>query len=241
MAQGSAHFETTLWGDVLLAAREPTSNDGQKALSRLCEIYWYPVYVFLRHRGFRQEDAKDLTQGFFEHVLSTGFLARADPERGRFRNFMLGAVKHFVANTREKENTQRRGGTVERISIDAPLAEQWLAIEPSVLNDPTRAFDHSWAVAMLNHVLSLLEDEQQKQGKGEQFILLKEFIQRPAKPGEYDDVAAKLGITKGAVAAAVHRLNGRFGELVRKTVRDTVESSEMAEDELRFLFAALRD
>lgn len=240
MAHASPAFEPTLWSQVLLAGQEPDSDRGRRAVARLCEMYWYPVYAALRRKGLSPHDAEDMTQGFFQHVLANGFFGRAKPEVGRFRNFLLGAVGHYFANEREKSLAQRRGGTATRVPIDAGVAEHWLSAEPTPANDAAAAFDRSWATALLDHALVQLEAEQRAAGKGEAFARLKVFLQRSAYPGEYDEIARALGLTKGAVAAAVHRLNGRFGEVVRQLVRDTVVDPEQAEGEMRFLFAALQ-
>jgi DNA-directed RNA polymerase specialized sigma24 family protein len=241
MAHGSPQFDSTLWSQVLLAAREPDSAGGRQALGRLCSAYWYPVYAYVRRRGASPDDAQDLTQGFFQHILSSGFFARVDPGRGKFRSFLLGAVGNYLGDERDKRMSQRRGGGREEIPIDATVGEQWLSVEPSAANDSTRAFDRSWATAVINNAMTALEREQVDAGKSQAFGGLKEFLQRPAMPGEYDEVAAKLNLSKGAVAATVHRLNERFGELVRKSVRDTISDPEMAEEELRFLHAALHN
>lgn len=241
MAQGSPLFETTLWSEVLLAGRERDTSEGRQALERLCKVYWYPIYAFIRRRSVRPEDAQDLTQGFFEHVLSSNFLERADPDRGRFRNFLLGAVRNYMRNEWDKTISQRRGGWAERVSFDAAMGEHWLSVEPTSTNDSTRAFDRSWSLALINHALTLLEEEQAAAGKSTAFALLKQFLQRTATVGEYDEVSKKLAMTKGAVAAAVHRLSERYGALVRKLVRDTVVNADMAEEELRFLYSALRE
>lgn len=241
MAAPSHRFETTLWSQVLLAAREPDSDGGRRALARLCNSYWYPIYAFIRRQGVVPEDAADLTQGFFAHILASDFFARADPQRGRFRSFLLGAVSNFVGSERERQSTQRRGGRTEKVAIDAQLAEEWLASESSSANDSTKAFDRSWAIAVISAAMDVLEREQAAAGRSATFDILKEFLQRAALPGEYENLAVRLGMSRGAMAAAVHRLNERFGELVRKSVRDTVSDPEMAEDELRALFAALRD
>lgn len=237
----ASYFETTVWTQVLAAAREPDSAAGQRSLARLCQRYWYPIYAYIRRRGSPPADAQDLTQGFFQHILTSGFLARVDPERGRFRYFLLGAVRHFLENDRERQLSQRRGGHCESISIDAAMAEQWLAAEPTAANDSARAFDRSWAIALLHAATVELELEQVNAGKGETFRTLKQFLQRTADPGEYDHVASQLRISKGAVAAAVHRLNERFGELVRQAVRDTLVAPGQAQEEMRGLLQALQE
>lgn len=239
MAHGSPTFEPTLWSQVLLAAQEPDSERGRRAVARLCEMYWYPVYAAFRRKGLGPADAEDMAQAFFAHVLSNGFFARADPKIGRFRNFLLGAIGHFFLNERDRALAQRRGGHVEKISLDVDLAENWLAADTHPASDAAAAFDRAWAAALINHALVKLEAEQTAAGKGPAFRRLKVFLQHNARPGEYDEVAQDLGLSKGAVAAAVHRLNLRFGELVRQLVRDTVVDPAMADNEMRCLFATL--
>lgn len=240
MANASPQFLTTLWNEVLLAGREPDSSAGREALARLCENYWYPVYAYIRRRGASPEDAQDLAQGFFAHILTSGFFARADPAMGRFRNFLLGALRNFLATDHAKRNSQRSGGRRQKIPIDAELAEHRLAAEASPENDPTRAFDRSWANALIAQAVTALEREHAAAGRQALFAALKEFLQRTAAPGEYDTVSRELAMSRGAVAAAVHRMNRRFGELVRKAVRETVATPDMADEELKFLFSVIR-
>jgi DNA-directed RNA polymerase specialized sigma24 family protein len=239
MANTSPRFQTTLWSEVLLVGKEPASSAGRSALERLCRTYWYPIYGFIRRRGASPEDAQDLTQGFFEHILSSEFFSRANPDAGRFRNFLLGALRNYLGHAAAKRNTQRGGGLKEKISIDASLAEHWLGAELTAENDPTLAFDRSWATSLMARAIAELEAEQSTAGRQETFARLKTFLQRAAEPGEYDGIARELAMTKGAVAASVHRLNRRFGELVRQSVRETVASPDMAEEELKHLFTAI--
>jgi RNA polymerase sigma-70 factor (ECF subfamily) len=239
MANASPRFQTTLWSEVLLVGKEPNSSAGRKALARLCEIYWYPVYGFIRRRGASVEDAQDLAQDFFEHILSSQFFSRANPEVGRFRNFLIGALCNHLAHAAEKKNSQRSGGRSEKIPIDAALAERLLCAEASAENDPTHAFDRSWANTLIARSMLELERELAEAGRQAAFSALKEFLQRSAEVGEYDAIARDLGMTKGAVAAAAHRMSRRFGELVRQGVRETVASPEMAEEELKYLFSSI--
>ena len=241
MAHGSPRFDTTLWSQVLLAAREPDSEVGREALSALCSKYWYPVYAFIRRRGESPTDAQDLTQGFFEHILSSGFLTRVDRSRGKFRSFLLGAVKNHLSDEKDRRTTQRRGGGRRDIHMDLLAAEQWLLVEPTAANDSTKAFDRSWATAVINGAMAELESEQESAGKARAFAALKEFLQRTASPGEYEAMAPDLKMTKGAIAASVHRLNERFGQIVRKSVRETIADPQLADEELRFLFSALQN
>ena len=239
MGNASPRFETTMWSEVLLVGREPDSSAGRAALARLCEVYWYPVYAYIRRRGARPEDAQDLTQSFFAHILASEFFARARPESGRFRSFLIGALNHHLAHAHEKNQSQRGGGGLEKVPIDATLAEHWLSAEPTADNDAARAFDRSWANTLIAAAVRRLESEQREAGRGPAFEALKEFLQRKAEPGEYDAIADRLGMTKGAVAATTHRLNRRFGELVRQLVRDTVATPDLAEEELSYLFATM--
>lgn len=240
MAKGSPQFESTVWTQVLVAAREPDSSAGAEALSRLCQVYWFPIYAHIRRLGLPVADAEDLTQGFFVHILQNGFLSRADPGMGRFRNYLLGAVRHYLANDRERQGAQRRGGRAQKVSIDTDLAEVWLAAEPTVATDATVSFDRAWAVSVLKAAMAMVEAEHLGAGKGHLFHAVKEFLQRSASPGEYDEVARALQMSKGAVAAAVHRMTARFGELVKKVVRDSVADGDMAEEELTYLMRVLR-
>lgn len=239
--EAPSHFQSTLWSQVLLAAREPRADASQKALDALCRAYWYPIYAHIRRSGFDSVGAQDLTQGFFEHILGTGFLDRADASRGRFRNYLMGALWNYLANERERRMARRRGGGQVAVPLDTASAEDWLAGEASHANDATRAFDRSWAVSVIGGAIATLQHEQEKAGKTDHFSVLKEFLQRAPVAGEYESVAARLGLTKGAVAAAVHRLNERLGELVRRSVRETLTDPSMADEEMRFLYAALHD
>lgn len=236
MLNGSPRFQTTLWSAVMLIAREPASSDGRAALEALCRDYWYPVYAFVRRQGATTADAQDLTQSFFAHILKGDFFDRADPEMGRFRNFLLGALRNFLSHEWARRNTQRQGGTREKIPIDAEHGELLLRSEPTATNDATRAFDRAWAHAILDRALTELATEHRDAGKAELFSALKGFLEKSAEPGDYDAIALRLRMTKGAVAAAVHRMNRRLGELVRHHVRETVGNAELAEEELRFLF-----
>jgi DNA-directed RNA polymerase specialized sigma24 family protein len=240
MAQGSSQFETTLWSQVLLAGREPNSADGQRALARLCELYWYPVYAFIRGKGISPDDAKDLTQGFFHHILANDFLARADPERGRFRGFLLGAARNFISNEYDRARAQRRGGLAEKVPIDVASAEDWLSAQPSAGNDAALAFDKACAHALAHHALAQLEQEQTRAGKEALFAVLKGFLTEDRSPEDYDQIATKLNKSSGAVKVAVHRLRQRYGEILRKCVRDSVASPDMAEAELEYLFEVPR-
>lgn len=241
MAKEAARFQTTLWTQVLIAGREPDSAAGADAIARLCSLYWAPVYSFIRRRGVSPQDAQDLTQGFFCHILEGSFFSKANPEFGRFRNFLLGAVQNYMANERERAMALRRGGAVQRVSIHAETVEEWLAAEPTAHSDATRSFDRSWAHSVLAQALQALEAEQTAAGRAAAFARLKPFLQRNADAGEYDALAIELKMSKGAVAAAVHRLNKRFGELVRAAVAETVSDATMAETEMRHLLSALQE
>lgn len=238
-AKGSTQFETTLWSQVILAGKEPDSSAGREALQRLCAAYWFPAYAFVRRSGVRMEEAEDLTQGFFLHILNSNFFSRADPNSGRFRSFLLGALRHYLAHEREKNLSQRRGGREVMVPVDAGVGEDWLRSEPTPDNDSTRAFDRTWATALIGRAIAELQQEQDA-ARGAPFATLKEFFTREPEKGEYETLARRFGLSKAAIAAQVHRLKLRFRELVRREVRETVASPEMAAQELLFLLQILR-
>jgi RNA polymerase sigma factor (sigma-70 family) len=230
---------TTHWSVVLRAGRNDTTR-AQAALSHLCEVYWYPLYAFVRQRGHSPEDAQDLTQEFFARLLEKGTLAHADPARGRFRSFLLATLNHFLANEWKKAHTIKRGGDTAVISLDWAAAEQWYALEPADPCTPESTFERRWALALLQAVLDRLEDEYRQEGKQELYAVLQQALPGSGKSQPYAVLAAQLKMSEGAVKVAVHRLRRRYREVLRGELADTVGAPEEVEDELRHLFAALQ-
>jgi RNA polymerase sigma-70 factor (ECF subfamily) len=216
----------------VLAAGRPDDPSSRPALEELCAAYWYPLYGFARGRGFGHEDSRDLVQGFFAHLLAKEALAVADPERGRFRSFLLTSFRNFLENERARANAAKRGGGHTRVPLaDAPDGGGW---EPSHDATPERRFDRDWAVALLRRVLDALEGEYAARGRLEVFRTL-----RPRLSGGEPEPGADAGLSPGARRVALHRLRRRYREELRREVRDTLGSENDVEDEIRALFAAL--
>jgi RNA polymerase sigma-70 factor (ECF subfamily) len=227
-----ALFKDTRWS-LVLGARDRDD----RALAGLCRAYWYPLYAFVRRRGHSPEDARDLTQEFFARLLEKEWLAAVDPQRGRFRSFLLAAMSHFLANEWDRARAQKRGGDQVFVPIDVATAEGRLGREPSTDgSDAERAFERRWALTLLERALERLRAEQDDAGRA-RFERLKELL--VGDGGGYGAAAASLGISEGAVKVAVHRLRRQYREAVRREVAQTVLDPESLEDELRALMAAL--
>jgi len=232
---GPRSFPTTLW-TVVLSVGQRKSSAADEALAALCRAYWYPLYAFVRRRGYRPQDAEDLTQAFFAHLLATEAIGKAQPAKGRFRTFLLAAVKNFLANEWDKGRALKRGGGRAALAFDAESAEARYQREPSHELTPERLFERRWALSVLDEAFSTLRNEYEQRGAGNLFAALKETL---TGGGEgYAAIAAQLGLTEGAVKVAAHRLRGRYRELTRAIVAETVAADEV-EDELRHLKAAV--
>jgi RNA polymerase sigma factor (sigma-70 family) len=237
---GSAVFVTTRWS-VVAAAQRKDSPEAMQALGQLCSAYWYPLYAHVRRAGHSPADAEDLTQAFFARLLAKDWLAVADRERGRFRSFLLGSLKHFLANEWDKGRAAKRGGGSHIISLDAPAGEDRLQQEPAATGAPDRDFDRRWALALLNTVLARLADDYRAAGKATQFECLKPALGGDRAAVDYAQFSRALAMSEGAARVAVHRLRQRYRELLRDEIAQTVATADEVEDELRHLFAALSD
>jgi RNA polymerase sigma factor (sigma-70 family) len=231
-------FVTTHWSVVLVAGRTDTTR-ASNALSRLCQTYWYPLYAYVRRRGYSPSDAQDLTQEFFARLLERHVLGSADPNRGRFRSFLLTAMNHFLAHEWEKAKAQKRGGGQSFVSWDLAAAEERFGVEPADSLSPDKIFDKQWALALLEEVLNRLEAEHLQAGKGALFAALKETLTGSRESQPYGALAAQLDMTEAAVKVAVHRLRSRYRELLKIEITNTLADPDHAEDELRELMAAL--
>ncbi len=208
------------------------------ALEELCATYWRPVYGFIRRRGHGADEARDLTQGFFAGFLERRDVEGLDPSRGRFRSYLLGAVKHFLANEKERARALKRGGGAHPISL--PLGDDRdLTLEPADTRTPEGDFERQWALALLRRALERLRTEQEAKGRRELFERLKPALAGENVDGGYAAVAGELGLTTVAVKVAAHRLKKRYGELLLEEVARTVELPQEIEDELQHLFQAL--
>lgn len=231
-------FTTTHWS-VVLKAGDGASPLAAAALEQLCRHYWFPLYVYVRRQGFVPTDAEDLTQGFFHQLIEKEFLKDVDPNKGRFRSFLLAAIKHYVLNQRKHAGRLKRGGDQFMVPFDPNEAETRFRAEPATGSTAERAFDRRWAMTVMELGLQRLGDEYLEAGKEQLFQVLKKFISAEAVPGEYGELAPGLGLTKNAVGVAVHRLRQRYGELIRVEIANTVAQPLEIEEEMRYLLGLL--
>jgi len=231
-------FATTHW-TVVRAAGDSASPQATEALERLCRLYWYPLYAYIRRKGHSPQDAEDLTQSFFAHLLEKNYLALVSKQRGRFRSFLLTSLQNFLAHDWERGRAAKRGGGRTLLSWDALSGESRYALEPALDLTPEKIFEQRCAATLFQKALAGLEREMADAGKSEQFDRLKGFLSAEAHAGAYAEAAAILAMTPGAVGVAVHRLRQRYGELVREEIAHTVTSPTEIEDEMRYLIQLL--
>jgi RNA polymerase sigma factor (sigma-70 family) len=231
----NAWFVTTRWS-VVLAARDKESPQASKALETLCTTYWYPLYAFVRRQGRSPEDAQDITQEFFARLLEKDQLRPVAQEKGKFRTFLLVALRRFMANELDRAHAQKRGGGVAAIPFDTELAESRYATDSSV-ETAERIFDRRWALALLEQTLARVREEYAEVGKLHVFHELKGFL--TAEEREYREAAARLQMGEGALRVAVHRLRKRYREIFREEIAHTVSSTDEIDGEVRYLMDVL--
>jgi RNA polymerase sigma-70 factor (ECF subfamily) len=234
----AARFPTTIWSRVV-AAQDRATPEARAALAELCGAYWFPLYALIRRKGNCPEAALDLTQGYFARLLERGTVAAADPAKGRFRSFLVADCTRFLADRHEHERALKRGGGAASLSIDARDAEGRYLREPSHGYTAERLFEREWALALLDTVLALLRHEYERSGRGAMFDVLKVVLTEGRGTVPQAEMAARLGVTAGAVQVAVHRLKRRYREVVREAIGATVGDVAEVEDEIRDLFNAL--
>jgi len=232
-------FATTRWS-IVLAAGERDAAEAEPALATLCEIYWYPVYAFIRRRGLSPVDAQDATQSFFAVLLEKDYVSVADPEQGRFRTFLLTAVSRFLSKQWESDRALKRGGGRPLPSIDAAVGEDRYQLEPTDDWTPERLFERRWALTLLDRVLARLEQRYTEQGQSQLFEKLKGCLTGAEPEVSHTDLAAELQMTQGALKVAIHRLRRRYRDLLKAEIAETVAGSDEVADELDYLLAALR-
>ena len=237
-APGDGRFATTHWSVVLSASR-PESSHYHQALESLCRTYWFPLYAYLRRHGYDTHQAEDHTQAFLAGLLEKHGLRLAEPKRGKFRSFLLAALKHFLANERARAGAQKRGGGLKVLSLDCENAEAQYALEPRDELSPEKLFERSWAMTVLDRAMTRLRAEATNANKPEQFDCLKTYLTASQDAGAYREAAVRLGTTEGAVKVAVHRLRRRYRELLRDEIAQTVASQDEIDEEIRHLFDAL--
>lgn len=235
----ASDFPSTSWSLVIAAAANPTP-DSRASLAKICEAYWPPVYTFIRRTGYDNDQAHDLTQAFFTTMLEKNYLGNADRDRGRFRTFLLAAVKHFLANEWDKEHALKRGGGQTAVPIDPLEAEEMYPPNAVDERTPESVFAHRWAFSLLVNVMAKLREEYAGTGKADYFDKLSPLLDGDPPVKGYGDFASKLGASAGALRVAVHRMRRRYRELLRAELAEMVSTPEDIDDEIRFLLSALR-
>jgi RNA polymerase sigma factor (sigma-70 family) len=233
-----AQFASTQWS-VVLEARSGAAGRGP-ALERLCRTYWLPIYSYLRRRGYTPQDAEDLAQGFFAYVLDSDFLDRPDPAKGRFRGYLIGALRHYLSGHFERERALKRGGGAKLIHWDEIDAEREFSAVDHGQPDPSEAYETAWAMALFSEAFKKLEAEQAKAGKERQFAVLKRYLSASPTRGEYEVTAKELGMSRTHVAVAVHRLGSRYRELIRLEIAATVQDPSDVKGEIMHLLKTLQ-
>ncbi len=233
-----AAFVTTHWTRVLEARGD--SVEAKAALSDLCAAYYAPVFAFIRRNAPDEDSARDLTQEFFARLLAQEHLGHVNPELGRFRSFLLGAVKHFLSDVRRHAHRLKRGGGLTLESIDAGSdTSPGLQLPDPNASSPDREFDRKWALTLLDRALSVLAEEHKAAGKSDHFEVLKPWLTGDNVDVPQADAATRLGLNEGAVKVAVHRLRRRFREVIKHEISQTVREHGDVDAELHYLLEAL--
>jgi RNA polymerase sigma-70 factor (ECF subfamily) len=236
---GSHHqpvFVTTHWS-VVLSAQDKNSPRSLEALEALCRTYWYPLYAFVRRQGRNPHDAQDLTQGFFARLLEKDYLKAAACEKGKFRTFLLVALKRFMADEWDRQHAQKRGGFAPILSIDQELAESRFSAEPVHQLQPDVLFDRQWATTLIERVMAQLQEEYLATGRARLFEYLRSCLIKDESAQPYAEIAAQLNLTAAAVKMAIHRMRARYREILRAEIANTVSAPEDIDDEIRHLFS----
>jgi RNA polymerase sigma-70 factor (ECF subfamily) len=223
---------------VVLAAQGKSSRDAFQSLEALCQQYWPPLYAYIRQRGYSAHDAQDLTQAFFARLLEKNWLTAADRARGRFRSFLLMAVKRFLANEWDRTQTQKRGGAVTMISLDLAAADQIPIPDPQTVSGEA-LYDKRWTLTVLETVMKRLREEHAKAGRLQEYDSLKPCLTAERGSVDYLALAEALHLEPASARSAVHRLRKRFRELFREEVTSTVADPREVEEEMRAVIAAL--
>jgi RNA polymerase sigma factor (sigma-70 family) len=231
-------FVTTRWS-LVLAAGGVESEHSRSAMTRLLETYWYPLYAFARRKGRDPDDACDLTQEFLLGLLDGQFLGDADPQKGRFRTFLLTAFERFLVDSWRRGHREKRGGGRPIISLSSIDAEERYRLEPADRLTPEQIYERRWAMTLLDVTMQRLEEENAAAGREDVFSVVKPIL-AGEDDSSYAELGARLGMKEGALRTAVHRLRQRFGALLRAEIEETISNPEDVDDELRHLFQLLK-
>ena len=234
-AGGAASFNTTHWTMVLACGDENDAGRAHDALARLFQTYWYPLYAYVRRRGYNEHDAKDLVQGFCLHLQEKHALDKADRNRGKFRTFLLASLQNFLGHEYERERAQKRGGGRELIRLDAEQADARYRLEPIDSVTPETIFEKRWAHALLEQTIADLRTDFIRRGKERLFDGLSSFLSGESHETSYQTAADRLGLPLSAIKTTVHRLRRDYREKLRAEISQTVSSPDEIDDELLYL------
>ncbi len=224
----------------MLEAGKRTTPQSEKALEELCKTYWFPLYAYVRRKGYTKEDAEDLTQAFFARFLEKNYLEGLSAERCRFRAFLLASLKHFLINEWKRSTRQKRGGDIPTLSLDWETADTQFQIAANAAT-PDQEFDREWAIALLSKVIGRLQSECEAEGKGDQFKKLKIFLSAGKGAQSYAEAGTALGLEEGTVRVIVHRLRKRYRQLLTEEISQTLSDASQVDEEMRALFAAFEN
>jgi RNA polymerase sigma-70 factor (ECF subfamily) len=231
-------FATTHWS-VVLAAGQADSPPQRRALETLCGAYWYPIYVYVRRKGYGPDDAQDLTQEFFAQLIRKEHLRLADREKGKFRTFLLAMLDYFLLREWSRAHRQKRGGQFSFISLDQQTSEERYRLEPADNDSPEKKFLRQWAMTVLKQAMDALQSECEASDKGALFREVRRLLSGEREGAAYAEISRRLGITEGAARVGVHRLRQRYGELLRNEIAQTVSVPEEVDEEMRYLLSVL--
>ena len=237
-AGGKPRFATTRWS-VVLAAGKSSAPRQKQALETLCQSYWFPLYAYLRRRGYESHQAEDLTQAFFARMLEKKEFQTADPKCGKFRSFLLVRLKYFLSDQRDRAQAKKRGGGRKILSLNAGDAEGHYNLEPATQLSPEMLFEKAWALTVLERTMGRLEAEMTKKNRKKLFDHLKVYLTTDKNAIPYQNMAAELSMTEASVRIAVHRLRRQYRKLLRDEVAQTVGDEDQIDEEMGSLFAAL--
>ena len=224
---------------MLAAADRQAGTASRRALEELIRAYWFPLYAFIRRQGNGPQQAEDLTQGFFAHLLEKEGLTTVDRSKGKFRSFLLTALKNFMSDQRDRVRAVKRGGNRQLLSLDALEAEAHYTKELAHTMTPERLFERSWALSVLNQVVLRLEREYAERGKTVAFQALRHSLDGQADGQSHAEIAGQLGMSEGAVRVMAHRMRRRYRELLRDEILQTVAEAELVDEEIRYLLQCL--
>ena len=231
----AAGFHTTHWSIVLACGGEADTQQARDALAQLFKSYWYPLYAYVRRRGYNEHDAEDLVQAFCVHLQEKHALAKADPLRGKFRTFLLSSLQNFLANEHVRANAQKRGGGENFVFIDAETAHERYRAEPTHASTPDAIFEKRWAHALLEQTLSGLRSDFSRRGKERLFDGLSPFLTSDAREESYQSAANRLGLPLSAIKTSVHRMRQDYRSRLREEIGRTVATPQEIDEELLHL------